>query len=441
MAYQGNVPDVICFVYFHGEKTPVRTRKQWILPQAGKGRSAETEPSAQDAGDLLQRPGRLGFRDAIGRHEVDHVAQRAQQQAAIEKRAGQAGADADRGSRACPNPAQQPRLRRSRERRPGLASGSKPARRCCSRRATFEHGFFAEQIQAGQAPRRRPAGWRCRSGRGRKSWPDRRSGTLRRWLVAAVAPSGRYPAVSAFDRQTRSGVTAACSHANMRPVRPNPVSTSSAISSVLYWSHNRRTPARNSAGQTIIPPAACSMGSMSTAATESPPRGAAFHIAQGRARARLGTASGEKARVNIGVFAGRHRADRVAMIGVVESDESTALRLPEVAPVLAGELQRDFHRRGSVVGIKYARKAAEAFQSAAPRARPRAGGCIRRRSPVPARGPAPPRLHSTWDGNGRECSPTTKKCRRGCGGRLRCRATRLCREQWGAAAGAVSICV
>ena len=36
-----------------------------------------------------------------------------------------------------------------------------------------------------------------------------------------------------------SGVTDACSQANMRPVRPNPVNTSSAMSSVPCASHSR----------------------------------------------------------------------------------------------------------------------------------------------------------------------------------------------------------
>ena len=79
-----------------------------------------------------------------------------------------------------------------------------------------------------------------------------------------------YPPVSAFDRHMMSGATAACSHANIRPVRPKPVSTSSAIISVPNRSQSVLTPARNSRGQTIIPPAPCSIGSTITAATDSP---------------------------------------------------------------------------------------------------------------------------------------------------------------------------
>ena len=73
-----------------------------------------------------------------------------------------------------------------------------------------------------------------------------------------------------------SGVTCACSQANIRPVRPKPVSTSSAIISVPWRSHSRRTPARNSGGQTIIPPTPCSIGSTSTPAARGPSASSCF---------------------------------------------------------------------------------------------------------------------------------------------------------------------
>ncbi|MCU0624291.1 MAG: hypothetical protein MUF53_10600 [Gemmatimonadaceae bacterium] len=50
--------------------------------------------------------------------------------------------------------------------------------------------------------------------------------------VATVAPSGRKPPVIPFERAIRSGVMPARSQANSGPVRPKPVNTSSAMSSV-----------------------------------------------------------------------------------------------------------------------------------------------------------------------------------------------------------------
>ena len=56
------------------------------------------------------------------------------------------------------------------------------------------------------------------------------------------------------------------------------------------------------------------------------------------------------------VFAHRHRADGVAVIRVVERDDPLSRRLALVAPVLHGELHRDFDRRRSVVRVEDARE-------------------------------------------------------------------------------------
>ena len=45
-------------------------------------------------------------------------------------------------------------------------------------------------------------------------------------------------------RQSRSGATASCSHANIVPVRPKPVATSSQISSTPWRLQSSRTAAR-----------------------------------------------------------------------------------------------------------------------------------------------------------------------------------------------------
>src|SRR5258708_32006856 len=61
-------------------------------------------------------------------------------------------------------------------------------------------------------------------------------------LVAIAAPIGTYPLVSAFATTVMSGTTPQCSVANIRPVRPNPVMTSSQM---------RRTPYRSQISRTI----------------------------------------------------------------------------------------------------------------------------------------------------------------------------------------------
>src|SRR4030042_1904515 len=61
-------------------------------------------------------------------------------------------------------------------------------------------------------------------------------------------------------------MTPSCSQANIFPVRPNPVATSSAIIRILYFVHNSLTPLRYLGGDVIIPPAACIIGSIIIAA-------------------------------------------------------------------------------------------------------------------------------------------------------------------------------
>jgi hypothetical protein len=61
------------------------------------------------------------------------------------------------------------------------------------------------------------------------------------FFVATVAASPSVPPVSAFDSATMSGETPAASQANMVPVRPKPVNTSSKINSTSYLSASART--------------------------------------------------------------------------------------------------------------------------------------------------------------------------------------------------------
>ena len=60
--------------------------------RASDGRCEERR-IAHDCRDLVESPGCLRFRDDVWRHEVEHVAERPQQQPAIEKRLGQTGTD------------------------------------------------------------------------------------------------------------------------------------------------------------------------------------------------------------------------------------------------------------------------------------------------------------------------------------------------------------
>ncbi len=64
----------------------------------------------------------------------------------------------------------------------------------------------------------------------------------------------------------------ACSTAHIRPVRPMPVATSSATSSAPNSSASARHPRRNAASWVSIPPAACTIGSTTSAQTWSPSR-------------------------------------------------------------------------------------------------------------------------------------------------------------------------
>src|SRR5439155_10018203 len=56
--------------------------------------------------------------------------------------------------------------------------------------------------------------------------------------------------------------------------------------------------------------------------------------------------------------AGRHRAEGVAVVRVLDRDEERALRLAAIPPVLVGHLQRRLDRGGAVIGEEDARELA-----------------------------------------------------------------------------------
>src|SRR3989440_1927052 len=66
-------------------------------------------------------------------------------------------------------------------------------------------------------------------------------------------PRGTYPELTPFAKVIRSGTIRQLSTANHDPVRPKPVITSSAISTIPNLSHSRRTPWRYPWGGTRTP--------------------------------------------------------------------------------------------------------------------------------------------------------------------------------------------
>ena len=87
--------------------------------------------------------------------------------------------------------------------------------------------------------------------------------------VVSVAAKGMYPPVIPLDKQSKSGDTSSCSHANIFPVRPKPTATSSNISNMLCSSHSSLILFKYPLGTVIIPPAAITSGSIIKAAISS----------------------------------------------------------------------------------------------------------------------------------------------------------------------------
>ena len=116
-------------------------------------------------------------------------------------------------------------------------AASRAAPPASARRSTLfrahrrQRGRSCRTAPATPAPPRTPADCRCTCARGRTSCPPtarpRNASKIR--CVANVAASGRYPPVIPLATHIRSGSTPSCSQANIRPVRPNPVATSSQI--------------------------------------------------------------------------------------------------------------------------------------------------------------------------------------------------------------------
>ena len=85
--------------------------------------------------------------------------------------------------------------------------------------------------------------------------------------VVIVAASGMNPPVNPFATATMSGTTPSCSHANSFPVLPNPVITSSAISSTPRAVHHSLSRLSIPHGHNLIPAAPMISGSITTPAS------------------------------------------------------------------------------------------------------------------------------------------------------------------------------
>ena len=81
-----------------------------------------------------------------------------------------------------------------------------------------------------------------------------------------ITPESGRPAAIDFATVTRSGSTSKCSIANIRPVRPKPVCTSSATRTIPWRSQSARSPSTNACGAGMKPPSPC-CGSKTIAAT------------------------------------------------------------------------------------------------------------------------------------------------------------------------------
>ncbi len=132
------------------------------------------------------------------------------------------------------------------------------------------------------------------------------------------------------------------------------------------------------------------------------------------------------------VLAGRHRADGVAVIGVVQRDERAARAGRGCSST--GTPASSRLRRRSIRCRSRTRASARAAapRGAAPRAPPPADACSWRRRRARARAPGRRALRSAADASARGCSPTTTRCRRAGAGRPRCTDRRLRRARSGA---------
>ena len=133
----------------------------------------------------------------------------------------------------------------------------------------------------------------------------------------------------------------------------------------------------------------------------------------------------ERARENR-ILAHRHRADRVAVIRVVQRDEGLRARLAPVDPVLAGPASPPLRRPSIRCPSRRRASARAAARSTSRSARSTAGRmrAAREHHVLEPRAPARRARRSARDASGRGCSPTTTRCRRGCGGRPPCRGRR-----------------
>ena len=197
-----------------------------------------------------------------------------------------------------------------------------------------EHVARVDAARGGAARPRPRARSRCRSARGTASaprGPDRGTPRTRGPTRRSPTSGGTRRSGPCRGRAGRVGC-AACSDANSVPVRPNPVATSSQISSTSCSRHAAASAARSSAAASCIPAAPCTSGSTITAASSGACSATIRHaVAKQSGSANSGRPQDreaeriEEVRAEAAV-AERERTDRVAVVRAAEGEERRAAR-------------------------------------------------------------------------------------------------------------------
>ena len=186
--------------------------------------------------------------------------------------------------------------------------------------------------------------------------------------------------MSPLPRQRKSGATRSCSQANIVPVRPNPVATSSAISSTPCSSVSSRATAQEAGRLHADPGGALDQRlddhrrDLARVQLEHPlelPRVAGRDAVGLEQQRPVGAVEEVDA-------ADRDRAQRVAVVGALEGDEAgppAALALALV-PVLKRHLERDLDRGRPGLGVEDALEPGRRDLDQARRRAPRRPGWV-----------------------------------------------------------------
>ena len=157
-----------------------------------------------------------------------------------------------------------------------------------------------------------------------------------------------------LPRQRKSGATRSCSQANIVPVRPNPVATSSAIISTS-WRRAELAHRAQEAGRLDPDPGRAlderlddhraDLAPVQLEHALEPADVAGVDLARLEQQRPVGAVEEVDA-------ADRDRADRVAVVGAGEGDELGPLLAAALAPVLERHLERDLDRGRARLGVE-----------------------------------------------------------------------------------------